>query len=460
MMLWTIIRKEIVSHILSLRFGVTFILFILLIFASIYVTANKYERDKAQYSAYQRVARDQLDEILREEEEWRRTGRLFDWQGRLDGVEVPALSSIAQGLTPFTPVAINTTANSSESIGQAWERNPLAGLLRVPDIVYVVSVVLSLLAILFAFDSICGEKESGTLRLILSNAVPRDSILFGKWIGGYVMLVIPFLIATVGGFGYAWWRGVLELNAENLHRLGVLLLVGCLYVSVFFTLSIFVSSTTHRAATSLLICLLIWTVWILIIPNLAPVIAKIILPAPSIEKINGQKRAVDKEIQLRVERLSLISGELFYGKKMIHEREKLFQEAKHRKRQWDRLLARDIKRQRDLSLTLGRLSPSVCWTYSALALTDTGADAYQRFEEAQNRLLKDMGKLQTDLRRNYDNTRKRRKLVAEAVPQLQVVRAHTGSVTRNALTDILIMAILNVVFFMAAFVLFLRYDVR
>ena len=38
MMLWTIIRKEIVSHILSLRFGVTFILFILLIFASISVT--------------------------------------------------------------------------------------------------------------------------------------------------------------------------------------------------------------------------------------------------------------------------------------------------------------------------------------------------------------------------------------------------------------------------------------
>ena len=460
MMLWTIIRKEIVSHILSLRFGVTFILFILLIFASIYVTANKYEGDKAQYAAYQRLAQNHLDEILKEKEGWRRMDRLFEWQGRLDAVEVSELSSIAQGLTPFKPVAINTTADSSQSIGQAWEKNPLAGLLRVPDIVYVVSVVLSLLAILFAFDSICGEKESGTLRLILSNAVPRDLILFGKWIGGYVVLVVPFLIAAVGGFGYAWWRGVLELNGENLHRLGVLFMVGCLYISVFFTLSIFVSSTTHRAATSLLICLLIWTIWILIIPNLAPVIAKIILPTPSIEKINAEKRAVDKEIQLRIERLTLTSGELSYGKKILHEREKLLQEAKHRKRQWDRFLAGATERQRDLSLTLGRLSPSVCWTYSALALTDTGTDAYKRFEEAQRRLLKDMGEFKTNLRKRRDNTGNWPEIVAEGVPRLQVVRAHTGSVTRNALADILIMAILNVVFFMVAFVLFLRYDVR
>ena len=43
----------------------------------------------------------------------------------------------------------------------------------------------------------CGEKESGLLRLVLSNAAPRHQVLLSKWFGGYVTLIMPFLLAVL-----------------------------------------------------------------------------------------------------------------------------------------------------------------------------------------------------------------------------------------------------------------------
>ncbi|GAG36479.1 unnamed protein product, partial [marine sediment metagenome] len=48
-MLFRVIRKEIVAHILSLRFAVTFMLFIVLVFASIYVAVNEYKRQSEEF---------------------------------------------------------------------------------------------------------------------------------------------------------------------------------------------------------------------------------------------------------------------------------------------------------------------------------------------------------------------------------------------------------------------------
>ncbi len=456
----TLIRKEIVSHVLSLRFGVTFVLFILLVFASIYVTTHAYERDKARYAASERAATNHLANILKEKDGRRRRRRLTRLEGRLDAVPVAELSSIARGLQPFMPMSLRTSAQRSRNMSGVTGTNPLAGLLRVPDLVYVVSVVLSLLAILFAFDSVCGEKESGTLRLMLSNPVPRDRILLAKWLGGYLVLIVPFLIAAFGGLGYAWHRGSLALSGENVQRLGALLLVACLYISVFFTLSLFVSTLTHRATTSLFICLLVWVGWILVIPNLAPVIAKIAAPTPSVEKINAEKRGVDREIELRRRRLTLTSGELSYGEKIQRERERLMQEGRQRKRRWDRFLNQATKRQTDLAQTLGRLSPSVCWTYAATALMNTGPAAYEQFREARERLLKDMGDFAERLYRHRARTGEWQEISADEVPRLQVAMVGTAVAFRSALNDVLILAILNIVFFMSSFMIFLRYDVR
>ncbi len=132
----------------------------------------------------------------------------------------------------------------------------------------------------------------------------------------------------------------------------------------------------------------------------------------------------------------------------------------YRKQRWDRFLAEASRRQTDLARTLGRISPAVCWTYSAVALMDTGPESYKQFEEARKRLMKDLDEFGKKVYQEQSKTGDWPKITAEQVPSLQIAKTNFGTAAKNALNDILILLVLNVVFFLAAFVFFLRYDVR
>ena len=46
---------------------------------------------------------------------------------------------------------------------------------------FIIGYVLSFVGLLFVFDSISGERQQGTMRLILSNSIPRYTVLLGKF---------------------------------------------------------------------------------------------------------------------------------------------------------------------------------------------------------------------------------------------------------------------------------------
>ena len=60
------------------------------------------------------------------------------------------------------------------------------------DFATVVAIVLSFLAIALGYDAISGERESGTLRQVLVNPIPRGVLLAGKLLWGCLSLWIPF----------------------------------------------------------------------------------------------------------------------------------------------------------------------------------------------------------------------------------------------------------------------------
>ena len=53
------------------------------------------------------------------------------------------------------------------------------------------SVLLSLLAVVLGFDGICGERERGTLKQLLTNPIPRAHVVLGKLVGGVISLCVP-----------------------------------------------------------------------------------------------------------------------------------------------------------------------------------------------------------------------------------------------------------------------------
>ena len=68
----------------------------------------------------------------------------------------------------------------TEAITPFQSGNPYLAIFASFDLVYIFQLVLGLLAILIASETISGEKEDGTLRLMLTTNVSRAQVLAGK----------------------------------------------------------------------------------------------------------------------------------------------------------------------------------------------------------------------------------------------------------------------------------------
>lgn len=75
------------------------------------------------------------------------------------------------------------------------EVNLLKTVFAAPDMLFIVKVLVSLLAILFSYNLICEERERGTLKLMLVNNASRRAIFGGKFLGGLFSIWMAFTVA-------------------------------------------------------------------------------------------------------------------------------------------------------------------------------------------------------------------------------------------------------------------------
>ncbi|HML83996.1 MAG TPA: ABC transporter permease subunit, partial [Bacteroidales bacterium] len=76
----------------------------------------------------------------------------------------------------FHPIIQNKENDKADTM---FEDNGISNLISPFDLITITGILLSLLAILFSYDSISGEREDGTLKLLLSNHLPRPLLLTG-----------------------------------------------------------------------------------------------------------------------------------------------------------------------------------------------------------------------------------------------------------------------------------------
>ena len=135
------------------------------------------------------------------------------------------------------------------------------------DWVFVIGYVLSLIALLFTFDSISHERDQGTLRLMLANPVPRHTVLIGKFLGALISIIIPFTLAVLINLLIISTAQTVHLNAEEWGRLGIIFFVALLYICLFLALGLLVSTRAQRGSVSLVILLLTWVSFVVFMPH-------------------------------------------------------------------------------------------------------------------------------------------------------------------------------------------------
>jgi ABC-type transport system involved in multi-copper enzyme maturation permease subunit len=327
-----------------------------------------------------------------------------------------------------------------------------------------------------SYGAIAGEKEQGTLGLVLSNSIPRAKIILAKTMANGLVLIVPFLTALALSLIILELQGSPFAAGGAWASIGLAVVLAVLFIGAFFNLGLLVSALTKQAVTALVTLLLAWVFLYGVYPRLASAAALVIHPVKSEARLaleKAQIRAnIEKEQEAEIEKL---------GKAMPEdERSSAFAEGKKKQEEvrtkyrteletsWQALEREsDARRASLLTLTAGiaRLSPISAFVRPLAELGRTGWLEYRQFgaearefEGVLNRDVFDKMKLirmPHGISSDFDQ-----KDAAAAAPVFAYRPAPLEAVARNVLPDLVLLVLFNLVFFAGAFVAFIRYDAR
>ncbi|MDE0465462.1 MAG: ABC transporter permease subunit [Candidatus Poribacteria bacterium] len=159
-----------------------------------------------------------------------------------------------------------------------------------------IGVLMSFFAILFTFDAVAGERSSGTLSLMMSNTVSRSQVLLGKSVGAFLTLMVPLVIGILLNLLVIQLSGSLSFDSgTSLRILGMIGLFGLL-ISAFIFVGLFFSSRVSDAITSLVWLLLTWVFVAFVFPNLLGIFVGNLNPIPSVDEVSLRRDAQLKQI--------------------------------------------------------------------------------------------------------------------------------------------------------------------
>ena len=277
MMLTTLIRRELLDNLMTFRFAAAVFIMLLLVVANTVVLIKDYDRRLASYDVAVKSNHDRLLE-----------SRTYS-SGSFEVVRPPNLLSIFNaGLDKRLS---NEIFVSYGFVPTLWDgqvhgsTNPLLNLFSSIDIVFIFEVVLSLMSLIFAYDALAGERERGTLRLVLTHPVSRGKILFAKYISAMLCLLVPLLISLLLVVILLTTSTIVSLKVDDFLRIGGIVLSSIVYLSVFYLIGMLISAVIRRTGTALMLAMFVWGFWVLVYPNV--ILVAVNLAQPSQERLKS-----------------------------------------------------------------------------------------------------------------------------------------------------------------------------
>jgi ABC-type transport system involved in multi-copper enzyme maturation permease subunit len=467
-MLKDIIKKEILETITSPKFVFTFLLCAVLILLSVYTGITTYRSEQKENSAGMALNKKNLESQT--------SYQALAGLGTKINKPPQVLSTIASGVSEAVGrVASVNIAYDPSLVDSKYESNPVFSVFGALDLTYIVKIVLSLFAILFTYDAIVGEKERGTLKLTLSNKVPRDRLIMGKVIGGYISLLIPLIIPLILSMLILLVYPNISMSGQDWARLLLMFLMFFLYLSVFFTLGLLVSARTNKSSTSFLILLFIWVIFVTVIPKVSVLTAAQLNPIPSVHEITAKKDAFLQQIQGGAQKKVLDwvkenSASAAKDQKKYQEDFKKFledyqQDLTSKIDENNAALERDYQARKTsqvrLAINISRISPASALMFSTMSLARTGLDEHDRFL-ASIRAYKPIWTKWANARmmKNFSFTGEQAKVELADMPQHKFEPEALSKSFARTIPDFGLMIVLIIVFFAGAYISFLKYDVR
>ena len=505
-MIWKIAKKEFLLNLMTFKFAVGTIVCVVLTAVFAPILAKDYQQRLKDYndnvSANEAKLREvKVYEVL--------TPTIY---------RPPALLSVfAEGLEKRIGNSAKIELKSIPELNAApTEVNPYLSIFPALDISLIFKVVISLLALLVAYDVISGEREQGTLKLILSNTAARHQVLLGKLIAGLLTLVVPITLTFIVELLVLEFFPMVDLGWSDWARIALTYIASIVFVSAIYNISLLFSCLAKRSAISLILGLFSWVVFVVVVPNGSVYLARRThLLAPK-EKREGQIKALTEKYKSEREeiRAKLPPGGWEYdadgpfgewyvllctpsGAEHWQKLSALMNplEIKYADKFWEveRTYLGDLFKQNYLAKSLSRISPVSLYGNVASTLAGTDLASLQYFTDNvrvhRNKVI-DYIRAKTDnfsvlsyftpstqeareqfekyaRAENWQAIDELKQKTIDNTPSLDLqdfprfaYRLDVVEGLRRAALDIALLIIANVIFFTLAFVAFINYDVR
>ena len=382
-MVFTLLGKEMRDQMSSLRFAVSLVLAFLFLVASTYMLASD-----SSWSRRLTFTGEKLKDHL--------YTNLYSWYWVTR--DVPALRVLATGLDEDVSLAMNSTVTNGprRQNNRSLVHNPNRYFFSQLDFIFFINIVGSLLAFVFTFDAVSGERHRGTLRLVMANSVPRPLFLLTKFLGSYLSFLLSFLPALISVVLVLYLHPDIGFRTSDWATTSFLFLLALLYLSGFFMLGLFASCVTRNPKTTLTALMMLWVIMVLVVPNFAPFLASKLRPVRSVYEVqaqaNGLLEALSQQFREQANGFvqehggdweALSSEEMEIVEQIANEYRRSVMNMQVREGAEVRYsFIREVETQTRLSQILSFIFPSDTFVFLATDVAHTGIESEQNFLRA------------------------------------------------------------------------------
>ncbi len=223
-----------------------------------------------------------------------------------------SLLAMHQGVESYNK-QLDSYKERTAEIEEHPEVMPPRGMPEKPSILFVFQMMSMLfgilgaiLAIAIGFNLISGEKESGSLKSLLSHPVFRDTIINGKALGGMGALGFAMLVMTLLSIGILMMLGIMPTGNEFV-RILVFMGFTLLFMFSFFAIALMCSTIAKNSTRAITYTLVIFIVISFIMPIAGSFVGMHLAgempeyPGRAIHGINESEGGISEEEQERIQ---------------------------------------------------------------------------------------------------------------------------------------------------------------
>jgi|GEM_PF-5848709 len=302
---WEVVRQTILSRLYDYRLVVLYVVSVLAMSLAAFSAITDLGQAKGYYEKLRAVTREKAN---------------------LEMVAVlkrpSPLAFLAEGQSKNLPAYLLVSASFVDYPLADVSKRPFLASRPSLDWAFVIGYLFSLVALLMSFDAVAGERERGTLKLVLSHNVSRATVLAGKW-GGIMMVLVPvFLLGAAINLSIIITSRVINFTAEIMTVIAWVVGLTIIFLGAHVIIGLLASSLAAKASTALVICFVFWVIEVVLVPSSAALASQFLAPIPDSKIYQTELKSAQQRYDVNRPEISSLMIDEILDRPDLSDREK------------------------------------------------------------------------------------------------------------------------------------------